>query len=105
MSRAAGLSERPYERLAETHQRRDAAPLVSDRRLVAAISRSLLLADGADDPLGIHPDLPEPAIELLCAGGRRPARGCDAVGRSVPRTDRTRDLVLRGSLFAQSRPF
>src|SRR5689334_3012418 len=83
------------------HRRRASAPLVFDCRFVAALSRSLLLADRADDSLGVHPDLHDAAIELLRAGWGNTARRGDVMGRAVSRTDRPRDLVFRGSLFAQ----
>src|SRR5205814_6718140 len=92
-----------FRRHGAAHRRGAAAPLVSDLRILAAISRSLLLAHRADDPVGLHPDLRDAAVQFFCAGGRHPDWRGDVVGRVVPWPDRTGDFIFRGSLFAQSR--
>src|SRR6185436_6770456 len=91
-------------RHAEAHRCRHAASLVPDRRILAAFSRSLLLAAGANDPLGIHSDLSGGPIEFLRAGRRNSARRGYALGRAVSGTDWIGNLLLRGDLFPQSRP-
>src|SRR5512141_331176 len=82
--------ERARCRKPAANRRGGVAPLVSDCELVAALSRSLLLAHRADHLMGLHSNLPDAAIGFFCASRRHFARRGDAVGRVVPRPDRTR---------------
>src|SRR5258706_13824604 len=63
--------ERGRRRQPAAHRGRGPASLVPDRQLLAAFRRPLLLAHRADDPLGIHPDLPDAPVEFFRAGWRR----------------------------------
>src|SRR4029079_13163341 len=55
--------------------------------LLAALPRSLLLADRADDPVGFHPDIPDDALGCFRAGRRHSLRRGDVMGCFVPRPD------------------
>src|SRR5579863_8788908 len=83
-------NERVGNRKRSAHHGGAAAALVPDFRILAPLSRPLLLADRADDHVGIHSDFHDAAIEFLRTGRRYFARGRHALGRAVPRPDRTR---------------
>src|SRR5580704_5084568 len=75
------------------HRRDDAALLVSLALVVAAAARSGLLADGADDHLGLFAILHRAERRLFCPSCRHLHRRRAAVGHSVPRPARLLDLV------------
>src|ERR1700730_16967572 len=84
-----------------THRRNDAALLVSVALVVAAAGRSGLLADGADDHLGVFAILHRAERRLFCPGRRHLHRRRAAVGHSVPRPARFLDLVHGSNVGAQ----
>src|SRR5262249_28894421 len=81
-----------------------AAPHLYPARVAAAAARARLLADHADDHLGLHVDLPRHQFELGGQGWRGPARGRAAMGRGVPGTAGPVALFHGGDVVAQSGP-
>src|ERR1700728_4945615 len=68
---------------ATAHGRNDAALLVSAALVVAAAARSRVLADGANDHVGLPAILHHAECRLLCARRRHVHRRGAAVGSSV----------------------
>ena len=85
-------------------RRDDAPPSLPAEELLAAHPRARLLADRADDPLGLHHQVPgRPYRPVEPGGGPVPVRG-PALGRAVPQPALGLAPVHGGDVVAPSRP-
>ena len=106
---AAGPRAAPHDApgpaaAAAPHPRHAAAPRLPAARLLAAPARPDLLADGADDPVGLHHPVPGRPVRLGRPGRRRVPLGRPALGHAVPRPARRLDVLPRGDVRAPSGP-
>jgi ABC-2 type transport system ATP-binding protein len=96
---------RPYRRFVPSLRgfTRWCCAYLSAAQLRAAHPGAGVLADGADDPVGIHHDVPHQSQLLDRAGLGRAALGGAVVGRAVPRPARRVAGVHGGDVVAQPR--